>query len=336
MLNKNESLTLKDMTRFMAIVANEKMFSQLQEQWVYHKINLIAYLMKKNEWEEVSFKQFSDILKSRNNVQLVGTTGIDMVDKSAVWLNDVLVAETDPIQIQMENILLGEWGPFQQIKDINEIKRKRENFSFLHIKKVIQYTFWISLVSSIGLLYKNGFSWIIFAKIVVSFFTVWLLQKIYIGVKEKIDEKKINKMMQVPDSIKDESDKYQELMDLFKQEISEQNLTSNEDVNKELRILKSQSLKLVLLMDKEKEKSYLYGDAWYDVRSMWKNDIPLLIDTTTYDDERQHQSIKITILAMQKVIQSYIEMVLENQTKPLNIQQKYWVAKASLSRNSML
>lgn len=71
-----------------------------------------------------------------------------------------------------------------------------------------------------------------------------------------------------------------------------------------------------------------YADEWYNVQSMWKNHIPRLIDICG-TDENQIKIVNLTVVSMQKVLQRYIDEILEEDLKELSLKQKFWATKAS-------
>lgn len=324
------SLSLKELTQFMAMVADENMLSSEQSQWIYHKLNIVGYIMKRDKKESLNQEEFRNIITSKNNFELIKDCPIKFVQTSAKELNEALLS-IDAIQMQMENILLGEWNQYSTWNQLLNIKKERESFSWEHIKAVIKYTYWVAFVGTVGMMIHEEASTVQLIQAMVGFVAVWAMKNAFFGWKDKFQEKKIEKAlsMEMSDSQKAQSTRYNKLMDIAKNEFNPVNWTMNSEINEDLALLKNQSIRLAVLMDKKKRSDSDYAEEWYSLQSMWEKHIPRLIDITG-EDANHVKIVKLTIVSMQKVLQGYIDSILEEDMQELTIKQKFWATKASV------
>lgn len=326
-----KNLTLKQITQFMAMVADENALNDDQSQWIYHKLNLISYVMKKDKKELLSNDEFKKIITSKDNFEIIGNCPLDFVNTSAKELN-LSLNSIEPIQMQMENILLGEWNQYTNWSKFIELEKKKEDFTLSHMNTLLKYTFWVAFVTTLGLMYFNNTDTMTMIKTGVTFLIVWYAKKMFFNIKDKLAEKKISDALSIENKEipleKKEKSRYAFLLNNHKEDLNPLNWTSNETVNKELALLKNQSLRLAILMDKKMRNEMDYADEWYNVQSIWKNHVPRLIDICG-TDENQIKIVNLTIISMQKVLQRYIDEILEEDLKELSLKQKFWATKAS-------
>lgn len=326
-----KDLTLKQITQFMAMVADENALNDEQSQWIYHKLNLISYVMKKDKKDLLSNDEFKKIVKSKDNFEIIGNCPLAFVNTSAKELN-LSLNSLEPIQMQMENILLGEWNQYTNWSKFIELEKKKEDFTLSHMNTLLKYTFWVAFVATLGLMYFNNADTMTMIKTGVTFLIVWYAKKMFFNIKDKLAEKKISDALSIENKEiqleKKEKSRYVFLLNNHKEDLNPLNWTSNEAVNKELALLKNQSLRLAILMDKKMRTEMDYADEWYNVQSIWKNHIPRLVDICG-TDENQIKIVNLTIISMQKVLQRYIDEILEEDLKELSLKQKFWATKAS-------
>lgn len=321
-------IDFKNLVKLVSEIINSNNLNKKQSDWLYQKVVLINYFMGIDGIEKISSKRLNEIIKSKNNIDLIKNCNINYVKMAALSLNEKLLDSIEPIQIQMENIFFGKLENYFLNKEIIIENKKRQSFSLLHIRDVLVYTYWVSLIFSCIILYfKNG-SFYSFVSMLTGFLIVFLIKKSVFGSIEVYNKKKIEKAVNIEkESIKNKSH-YDEVISFFDKELSERNWSTNDDINKELAILKQQSIKLSLLIDKNKVNDFSYGDEWYNIKNIWLKHIPLLLDMT--GDELEKVNItKVTIISMQNVMQKYINNILEEEFKELSLKQKFWAAKAS-------
>lgn len=327
-----KSLSLKELTQFMAMVADENTLTNEQAQWIYHKLNIISYVMKRDKKETMSQDEFKKIIASKNNFEIIGNCPLNFVNVSAKDLNESLTS-IEPIQMQMENILLGEWNQYANWNKLIDFEKKKESFSLAHMNTLLKYTFWVAFVATLGLMFFDNASTITLIKTTVMFASIWIGKKIFFDLKDRLAEKKITNALSLKNAPKEENvnidnSRYGKLLINQKEDLNPVNWTSNEKVNNEIALLKNQSLRLAMLMDKKKTTELDYAEEWYNVQSMWKNHIPRLVDMCG-ENERNIQSVMLTVISMQKVLQSHIDEILEEDLKELSLKQKFWATKAS-------
>lgn len=331
-MKKDKKMDLKELTQFFSDLSDDKFFSQEQNEWLWHKINIIAYLMKARGVDNLNYDALSVILKTSNNSSLVSDCEIQSVLDSAEILDDELEDMVSPIQLKMETIVLAEWSQYMTKEDVSFIQRKRDSFSLSHIQAILTYVFWAALVFSLWFGIRDNASFGDLLQLSLGFGGIWFIKSMFFKTKNHIEEKSVEKTLTFTESEKNSADNkyYQDISSYLSKEMKEANWTSDEDVNATLRTLKSQTLKLALLLDKNAKRNVTVVEAWHYVEKIWKKDIPLLVSNSgDYSDK--NKILKTTFIAMQKVLQNYMEDYVYDENIELTAKQKFWVAKASVT-----
>lgn len=331
-MKKEKKMDLKELTQFFSELSDDKFFSKEQNQWLWHKLNIIAYLMKARGVDKLNLESLGIILKSQNNVALLSGCELESVLSSAKELDESLEEMVDPVQLKMETIVLAEWNQYLTKEDVGFLKKKKESFSLAHIQATLTYVFWAALVFSLWFGIKDKASLWSLIQLCMGFGIVWMMKVMFFKVKNHMEEKSIEKTLTFSEKEKNSAENkyYQDIVGYLNGEMKETNWTSDEDVNTALRTLKSQTIKLSLLLDKNAKKNPNVVESWHYVEKIWKKDIPLLLSNNG-DFEDKNKILKTTIIAMQKVLQNYIEDYVYDENIELTAKQKFWVAKASVT-----
>lgn len=330
MKNKKE-MDLKDLTQFFSDLSDDKFFSNEQNEWLWNKVNIIGYLMKAKGVDNLNYEALDTILKSKSNVDLIGNCEIPMVINSAKALDDALEVLVDPVQIKMETIVLAEWEHYLTHKDFTKMKEEREKFSWKHWGATMTYMYWAAFLFTFIFFISDDAGLWSFIQLIAGFSGLWIIKSLFFKTKNLMEEKSIQKTLTFTESEKQNSKKYyQDVINLFSHEMKEANWTSNDDVNTALRTLKSQTIKLSLLLDKKAKDGVDVVEPWHYIETIWKKHIPLLLSNSG-DTPDKNKILRSTIIAMQKVIQSHIEDVVYDDNIELTAKQKFWLAKASVA-----
>lgn len=331
MKNKKE-MDLKELTQFFSVLSDDNFFSNEQNDWLWNKVNIIGYLMKARGVDKLNFAALEVIVKSKDNVGLIKGCDIPMVLESAKNLDEALTVMVDPVQIKMETIVLAEWEHYLTKDDSEKMKKEKEKFSFNHLAAVANYVFGAALLFSLIFFFTDNAGLWSFVQLIAGFAGLWILKKMFFKAKNLMQEKAIEKTLTFSEAEKTNSENkyYQDISEVFSRDMKETNWTSDEDVNAALRTLKSQTIKLALLLDKKEKIGIDVVEPWYYIETIWKKHIPLLLSNSG-DTPDKNKILRSTILAMQKVLQSHIEDMVYSENVELSAKQKFWLAKASVT-----
>lgn len=331
-MNDDKLMDLKELTQFFSDLSDDKLFTEGQNEWLWHKLNIIAYLMKSKGVNQMNFESLRTVLQSNNNKSLLSQCNLQNILMSATALDKELEAMVDPVQLKMETIVLAEWSHYMTSNDIKKKKEKINKFSIKHIGETLNYVFWASFFFTFWFAIKDSASLFTLIQLALGFASVWILKILFFKAKIHMEEKSIETILTFTQLEKENAENkyYQDISFFLSREMKEANWTNSEDVNFALRTLKSQTLKLALLLDKKSKKNIDVGEQWHYVEKIWKKDIPLLLSNSG-DSPDKNKMLKTTIIAMQKFLQQYIEDHIYNENIELTSKQKFWVAKASVT-----
>ena len=286
---EESSYDISEINKIFSDVSNLDIMNNDNKKWLWHNFNIINYLYLNKG--DLTLKDIENALNQQYDIVLDNK----ILNYSTAFL------------FQNSNKFYSTLIPI--ISSKFKSKQKDKKYDFLTVVYKLTSIFIISFII-ILLVNLNLFNSVI--SIIIFSILAFLTYKLMYKLKNNKNKQHINdKLKQSITNIN--NNKTNQLINI----IDLQMLHSDNEINKELNILKTMSISLINLKNND---NYLIEQ---DLYKMWKEHIPTILE------QNDKQIIIKAIQAMKVVLNNYLEHIFWEKSRKTKIIEKYWLAKIS-------